>query len=161
MPPGAAVPALVENVVALAVLPDRAAGDTGAPLAPAYGYDSRDTTNTLTLHQLPPRLRLALVAIDEPSAERLAAQNGANPPALVASGAFQQASTQTSTPSTPRSRCRRFPIASTSAKSSFPARRGPAPRRSEEEPRACAPPRTAAAALPASCSSSRSPRWRS
>jgi uncharacterized protein (TIGR02599 family) len=89
VPAGAAVPMLAENVIALVVLPDRYAADTGAALAPAYRYDSRNPANALTLNQLPPRLILALVAIDESSAERLAAQNGTNAPALVATNLFQ------------------------------------------------------------------------
>ena len=88
---GAAVSVLAENVIALVVLPERAANDTGAVLAPAFSYDSRDTTNRLTLHQLPARLRIALVAVDDTSATRLAAQNGANAPPLVAATLFQQA----------------------------------------------------------------------
>jgi uncharacterized protein (TIGR02599 family) len=90
VPAGVAVPMLAENVIALVVLPDRYATDPGAALAPAYGYDSRNAANAVTLNQLPPRLNLALVAIDELSAERLAQQNGANVPALVAANLFQQ-----------------------------------------------------------------------
>ena len=90
VPPGVAVPMLAENVIALLVLPDRYAADTGPALAPAYAYDSRNTANTVTLNQLPPRLVVALVAIDETSAERLAAQNGANAPQLVPANLFQQ-----------------------------------------------------------------------
>jgi uncharacterized protein (TIGR02599 family) len=86
-----AVPVLAENVVTLLVVPDRAASDTGPALAPAFAYDSRDTTNAVTLHQLPPRVHLALVAIDGPSADRLAAINGTSPPSLVSSAYFQQA----------------------------------------------------------------------
>ncbi len=89
--PGAPISVLAENIVALIVLPERAANDTGAPLAPDFTYDSRDTTNRLTLHQLPPRVRLALVAIDAVSATRLAAQNGTTAPPLVAPTLFQQA----------------------------------------------------------------------
>ena len=88
---GAPVTALAQNVVALIVLPERDASDTGAALAPTFSYDSRDTTNRLTLHQLPPRVRIALVAIDPTSATRLAAQNGSAAPALVAATLFQQA----------------------------------------------------------------------
>jgi len=90
VPAGAAEPMLAENVIALVVLPDRYAKDTGAALAPAYIYDSRNAANAVTLNQLPPRLILALVAIDELTAERLAQQNGANAPALVAANLFQQ-----------------------------------------------------------------------
>lgn len=88
---GAPVSVLAENVVALVVLPERAANDSGSALAPTFSYDSRDTTNRLTLHQLPPRLRIALVAIDLTSATRLAAQNGSTAPSLVAPTLFQQA----------------------------------------------------------------------
>jgi uncharacterized protein (TIGR02599 family) len=90
VPPSAAVPMLAENVIALIVLPDRYAADSGPSLAPAYSYDSRDSSNAVTFNQLPPRLLLALVAIDELSAERLAAQNGASPPQLVPATLFQQ-----------------------------------------------------------------------
>jgi uncharacterized protein (TIGR02599 family) len=71
------------------VLPERAANDTGAPIAPAYAYDSRDAANALTLAQLPPRVRVVLAAIDEPSAQKLAAVDGAAPPALVSASLFQ------------------------------------------------------------------------
>jgi uncharacterized protein (TIGR02599 family) len=91
VPPGASLPVLAENVVTLIVLPERAANDSGPALAPAYSYDSRDTSNLLTLHQLPPRLRLVLVAMDQVSAQRLAGQNGSNPPQLISAGLFQQA----------------------------------------------------------------------
>jgi uncharacterized protein (TIGR02599 family) len=86
---GAAVPMLAENVIALVVLPDRYAADSGAPLAPTYSYDSRNAANAVTRNQLPPRLILAMVAIDEPSAARLAAQNGATAPQLVPASLFQ------------------------------------------------------------------------
>ena len=91
VPAGTALPVLAENVVTLVVLPERAANDNGSALAPAFGYDSRNTGNLLTLHQLPPRLRLVLVAMDQSSAQRLAGQNGSNPPQLVSSTLFQQA----------------------------------------------------------------------
>jgi uncharacterized protein (TIGR02599 family) len=90
VPSGTVVPMLAENVVALVVLPERLASDSGPALSPAYRYDSRDATNPITLNQLPPRLRLAMVAIDTTSADRLAAQNGANAPQLVAPALFQQ-----------------------------------------------------------------------
>jgi uncharacterized protein (TIGR02599 family) len=86
-----AIPVLAENVVTLIVLPERAANDAGAALAPAFSYDSRDTSNRLTLHQLPPRVRLVLVAIDPLAAQRLAAKNGSTAPQLVSASLFQQA----------------------------------------------------------------------
>ena len=90
MTSSSATPAiLADNVIALVVLPERAAADTGAPIAPAYAYDSRDTTNTLTLAQLPPRLRVAIVAIDEASAQKLALVNGTTAPPLVPTALFQ------------------------------------------------------------------------
>ncbi len=85
---GAPTSVLAENIVLLVVLPERAATDTGAALSPDFHYDSRDAGNPLTRHQLPPRLRLALMAIDEPSAQILAAQNGSQPPALVPENLF-------------------------------------------------------------------------
>ncbi len=89
VPTGAFLPILADNVIALIVLPERSANDSGPSLAPLFSYDSRDTGNRLTLHQLPPRLRVVLVAIDPASAERLAAQNGASAPSLVAVDYFQ------------------------------------------------------------------------
>jgi len=53
-------------------------------------YDSRDTSGPDTLNQLPPQLQIALVAIDEPSAARLAARYGSTPPLIAPPGdAFQ------------------------------------------------------------------------
>ena len=89
----AATPAiLAENVVALIVLPERAASDNGAPLATDYRYDSRDAGNSLTLNQLPPRIRVVLAAIDEASATHLAAISGDIAPALIPNGTFQDSS---------------------------------------------------------------------
>jgi uncharacterized protein (TIGR02599 family) len=84
-------PTLAENIIALVVLPERTATDSAAALSADFRYDSRDATNPLTRNQLPPRLRIAFMAIDEASAQILAAQNGTSPPALVASSLFQKA----------------------------------------------------------------------
>jgi uncharacterized protein (TIGR02599 family) len=92
VPAGATVSILAENVIALVVLPERNASDSGAPLSPTYSYDSRDSTNTVTLNQLPPRLTVIMVAIDPATGDRLAAQDGANAPQLVSAMLFQQAS---------------------------------------------------------------------
>ncbi len=89
VPTGAVLPVLAENVATLIVLPQRGVNDTAAALAPSFGYDSRDTTNRLTLYQLPPRLDVILVAIDETSAALLAAQDGSNPPPLISVDFFQ------------------------------------------------------------------------
>jgi uncharacterized protein (TIGR02599 family) len=91
IPAGTVLPVLAKNVVTLIVLPQRAANDAGPALSASFGYDSRDTTNRLTLHQLPPRLDVILVAIDETSAALLAAQNGSNPPQLISTDFFQHA----------------------------------------------------------------------
>lgn len=83
-------PILAENVIALVVLPERAANDAGAALSQDYAYDSRDTANALTRHQLPPRLRVVLVAMDENSAQILANRYGTGAPVLVAPRLFQE-----------------------------------------------------------------------
>jgi uncharacterized protein (TIGR02599 family) len=87
--PAGATPTLADNVIALVVLPEASHDD--ATLAPSFAYDARNTTNATTLFQAPPCLRVALVAIDTMSAERLAAADGANAPALVSPTLFQQA----------------------------------------------------------------------
>jgi uncharacterized protein (TIGR02599 family) len=89
---GASTSVLAENVITLIILPERSATDTGTPLSPDFRYDSRDASQPLTRHQLPPRLRLVLVAIDETSAQRLALQYGSTPPPLVPAALFQTAS---------------------------------------------------------------------
>ena len=81
--PGASLSILAENVVALLVLPDTTPSN--------YNYDSRDAGNPLTRNQLPARLRLVLVAIDEASSQILAAQNGAQPPPLIPASSFTDA----------------------------------------------------------------------
>ncbi len=91
VPNGTSNPVLIDNIVTLIVLPERAAHDSGAALAADFCYDSRDTGNKLTLHQLPPRLRVILVAMDAASGQLLANRNGSNPPVLVAGNLFQQA----------------------------------------------------------------------
>ena len=66
---------LAENIVALVVLPKRTKGDQTAQglslLTTTYEYDTRDTGNKAALNQLPPLLEVVMVAIDEPSAQRL------------------------------------------------------------------------------------------
>jgi uncharacterized protein (TIGR02599 family) len=89
--PAASPVTLAENVIALIVEPEGAATGAGATLPSTYVYDSRDPGNAVTFSQLPPRVHLALAAIDEASALRLAAASGSGAPALVPSGAFQNA----------------------------------------------------------------------
>jgi len=90
-PPQVVNSVLAENIVTLIMMPERAANDNGPALAPNFSYDSRDASNRLTLHQLPARVCLALVAMDAASAERLARLNGSTPPQLVPTGLFQNA----------------------------------------------------------------------
>ena len=89
--------ALAENVVALIILPKLSDKDTATPfLAPNYEYDSRPAdgtgkpkvrkdiadTDTQTLrqfNQLPPVVRVTMVAIDEPSAIRQQAKSTSAP----------------------------------------------------------------------------------
>lgn len=89
--PGAITPVLGENIVTLLALPERAADDPGATLSPDFRYDSRDAGSPLTHNQLPPRVRLILVAIDATSAEQLALKYGSKPPPLVPGTLFQNA----------------------------------------------------------------------
>jgi uncharacterized protein (TIGR02599 family) len=89
VPANTTVPVLADNVIALVVLPEASHDD--ATLAPNFFYDARNTANVTTLYQAPPCLRVALVAIDTVSAERLAAENGSTAPSLVPPTLFQQA----------------------------------------------------------------------
>ncbi len=87
------------NVVALILRPDD--GTYNTALAPAYFYDSKSgstsptsgsytapTTTSVTFNQLPPVVHVTMVAIDEPSATRLAQQYGSSAPPLLASSPF-------------------------------------------------------------------------
>ena len=84
---------LAQNVIALIFLPKESVlqDPTGQALTTTYAYDSRSTTSSgtsplvppPTYNQLPPEVDVILVAIDEPSAIRLAKQNGTTPPALI------------------------------------------------------------------------------
>lgn len=91
VPAGTSTPTLADNIIALLVLPERAAQDTDPDLAPTFHYDSRDATQPLTHHQLPPRIKLALVAIKELSAQTLAQRYGTTAPPLLAQNLFQNA----------------------------------------------------------------------
>jgi len=78
---------LAENVVVLVILPHLSSRDPAAAktsLSPDYAYDSRagDIT-TSTHHQLPPLVRVAMVAVDETSAQRLTPQGTTTPPAFL------------------------------------------------------------------------------
>jgi len=89
---GAPTSVLADNIVTMIVLPELTANNSAPPLASDFHYDSRDVVHPPTLHQLPPRLRLILVAMDESSARILANRYGSSPPLLVPAGLFNQAS---------------------------------------------------------------------
>lgn len=90
---------LAENIVTLVLQPMLAPEDeeklasppsvAGTALAPSYYYDSTKKHPTPELnpqHQLPPMIRVTMVAIDEPSATRLA--SGSTPPDLGQASLF-------------------------------------------------------------------------
>jgi uncharacterized protein (TIGR02599 family) len=66
---------LAENIVALAILPMRANGAGGPVLAPGYEYDTRTPwaagNQPPQMHQLPPVVRVVMVAVDETTADRI------------------------------------------------------------------------------------------
>lgn len=83
---GSTVLPVADNVIALVVEPfDPEPGS--APLAPEYAYNTAadgvrsDGTQLPTAHQLPPTVRVTMVAIDEASALRL--ENGTAAPAVI------------------------------------------------------------------------------
>jgi len=98
------VSVLAENVIALVFIPKLSSAEdpSGAALVKTnYNYDSRSAKafsatpasgapiSGTTLHQLPPLVEAIMVVIDESSAQRLAAVNGANPPDFGQGDLFQ------------------------------------------------------------------------
>jgi uncharacterized protein (TIGR02599 family) len=84
------VRAVAENVIALILLPRLARQDeetqlaagSSALLAPLYRYDSTQGSDDPVLnskHQLPPVVQVVMIAIDGPSAERLATEKSDQP----------------------------------------------------------------------------------
>jgi uncharacterized protein (TIGR02599 family) len=69
------------NVIGFYILAEYPLADGTWKLS--YTYDSRDRDNAATYNQLPPRLRVVLVAIDDASASRLAARYQAVPPPIT------------------------------------------------------------------------------
>jgi uncharacterized protein (TIGR02599 family) len=61
---------------------------TGAKLSPDFSYDSRSTADSSKTNQLPPLVQVIMVAIDEPSAIKLAAKNGTAMPKLIPTSLF-------------------------------------------------------------------------
>lgn len=84
---------LAENIITLVVSPResldkrRSGGSTPSTIASSYEYDSSDVT-TDTVHQVPPLVKLSLVAIDETSAIQLAAEYGTGVPTVLGGGLF-------------------------------------------------------------------------
>ncbi|NCQ36322.1 Verru_Chthon cassette protein C, partial [bacterium] len=86
---------LAENIVAIVMLPRLSSTEdpTGTALAPGFSYDSTATRSDEKVnprHQLPPIVDLAVVAIDENSARRIAW--GSSPPDFGTSALFQSPS---------------------------------------------------------------------
>ncbi len=87
---------LAENIVAMVISPRdtlEQAGEDGqetySRIAPEYTYDSNKHTNPLYLQQLPPLVRLTLVAIDEASAVQLEARYGQSIPPIIPNNLFK------------------------------------------------------------------------
>lgn len=87
---------LADNIVTLVVSPRDSLisgsnrNDTSSSIAPNYIYDSNDDQEGFESfrQQVPPLVRLTMVAIDEESALRLAADNGDSMPEVVPPGLF-------------------------------------------------------------------------
>jgi len=90
---------MADNIIALAILPELSPHDQVTQtnlVTSSYTYDSRAgdiITNKLTHHQLPPLLRVVMVAIDEPSAEHLNPVGSTTPPSLISGLTFFQTTT--------------------------------------------------------------------
>jgi len=82
---------LAENIIALAIVPELSPQTNSSQtnlVTSSYTYDTRAgdiLTNKLTHNQLPPLLRVVMVAIDEPSAIRLNPNGSNTPPTLISS----------------------------------------------------------------------------
>jgi uncharacterized protein (TIGR02599 family) len=84
----AAIPAntntLATNIIALILLPAEGGGAPISSLSDNYRYDSRvanATPQPVQQHRLPPVLRVAMVALDQKSADRVC--TGSTPPDLI------------------------------------------------------------------------------
>ncbi len=89
---------VADNIIALVILPGRSAPEEArlGPLVTDLAYDSRDGADQaiqpVTANQLPPFLYIAMIAIDERSAARIA--SGGTPPTQITSalqGRFERA----------------------------------------------------------------------
>lgn len=77
-----------ENIIGLIFLAEYP--DSNGAVEAHYGYDSRNTSVAESLHQLPPTIRIVMVAIDEKSATRLEQGSQDSPPDVVADPAWFQ-----------------------------------------------------------------------
>ena len=90
---------LAENIVAFVVSPrdtveqtQESQTDTYSRIAKNYTFDSNEHTDRRFMQQVPPLVRITMVAIDDPSAIRLEGESGSGMPELVASSLFQDTS---------------------------------------------------------------------
>lgn len=79
---------LAENVIGLILLAE--CPESNGDIVPVYDYDSRDATQSLSLNQLPPRIRVLMAVIDEASARRLAEASGTNEPPVYPDASWFQ-----------------------------------------------------------------------
>jgi len=81
------VSVLGENVVALFLVAEYPGAD--GKWTQSFVYNSRDSSKEATFNQLPPQLKVALLAIDETSAARLAELEGNAAPLPLPEGKFE------------------------------------------------------------------------
>jgi uncharacterized protein (TIGR02599 family) len=80
---------VAENVIALIPRAQGALGNALPPGTSSYLYDSRNPQFPASWNQLPARVQITMVVMDEDSAARLAAAHGASAPPLVSTSYFQ------------------------------------------------------------------------
>lgn len=92
---------LAENIVTLVVSPRDSLlsgggtrNDTTSEIAPSYYYDSNNDSSAFSKfrQQVPPLVRVTMVAIDEASAQRLADENQSSMPEVIPSNLFRNTS---------------------------------------------------------------------
>lgn len=90
---------LAENIVGLVISPrdtlelaQENQTDTYSRIAKNYTFDSNEHPDKRFVQQVPPLVRITMVAIDEPSAIRLASENGKSMPNLVDKSYFNETS---------------------------------------------------------------------
>ncbi|NNE90380.1 MAG: Verru_Chthon cassette protein C, partial [Verrucomicrobiales bacterium] len=86
---------LAENIIALIISPrdtlEESGGDrrnTYSEIAPNYEYDSNEHSNPKYIQQIPPLVRVTMVAIDETAGVRLEQQYGGDIPPIVNTSLF-------------------------------------------------------------------------